>query len=172
MGGRYISVMTKRFLVDVEGELISITESQGRLYVMDKPLQVSMVELSPDVYSLLICGQSYLVHVKHGQNPSLTINGKTIASQIVSDRSELIQLYGGHTGAKETAKELRAPMPGLITKVLVQAGDTVAKGQGMVVLEAMKMENELLAPCSGRILQVHVKQTESVVPDALLIEFE
>ena len=138
----------------------------------DKELHASMVELYPNVYSLLLNDRSYLIHVESGKEPSLTINGKTISPRIISNRSELIQRYGGHTESIETATELRAPMQGVITKVMVQSGDTVTKGQGVMVLEAMKMENELRAPCSGQILQIRVQKAESVVPGALLIEFE
>ena len=65
---------------------------------------------------------------------------------------------------------IKAPIPGLITRVLVETGQEVAAGQSLVVLEAMKMENEIRAPRSGAILRVDVQPGQSVALDAMLVE--
>ncbi len=65
-----------------------------------------------------------------------------------------------------------SPMPGKVTKVLVQAGDEVAAGQALLVLEAMKMENELRAAVAGKVARVHVEAGQPVSPAQLLLEFE
>lgn len=67
---------------------------------------------------------------------------------------------------------VKAPIPGLITAIAVQVGDTVTAGQRLLVLEAMKMENEILAPRAGTVTQVSVHQGKSVVLDELIIEIE
>jgi biotin carboxyl carrier protein len=65
-----------------------------------------------------------------------------------------------------------APMPGRIVKVLVKAGDRVARGQGLVVVEAMKMENELRAPREGTVAAVRVSEGMSVEASAVLVVVE
>ena len=65
---------------------------------------------------------------------------------------------------------LKAPIPGLITRVLVSPGQSIESGQPLVVLEAMKMENEIRAPRSGVVAAVHVNVGQSVVRDEILIE--
>ncbi len=65
---------------------------------------------------------------------------------------------------------IKAPIPGLITRVLVETGQEVTAGQSLVVLEAMKMENEIRAPRSGPILRVDVQPGQSVTLDAMLVE--
>ena len=67
---------------------------------------------------------------------------------------------------------LVAPMPGLIVRVNVEVGDSVSAGQGLVVMEAMKMENELRAAGAGKVKSVHAKPGEAVNKGALLVELE
>jgi pyruvate carboxylase subunit B len=63
-------------------------------------------------------------------------------------------------------------MPGLVLDLMVEVGDAVAPDEGLLVLEAMKMENELKAPVAGRIEAVHVTAGDAVDKDALLIEID
>ena len=67
---------------------------------------------------------------------------------------------------------LRAPMPGLIVQLRVKVGDTIAAGDGLVVMEAMKMENELRAQAAGTVRAVHVSVGAAVEKGALLVELE
>jgi biotin carboxyl carrier protein len=65
-----------------------------------------------------------------------------------------------------------APMPGRIVRVLVAAGDEVREGQGLVVVEAMKMENEMRSPKGGRVVEVHVREGQAVENGAKLVAVE
>jgi biotin carboxyl carrier protein len=67
---------------------------------------------------------------------------------------------------------LIAPMPGLVVRVNVTEGDEVAAGQGLVVMEAMKMENELRAPAAGRVSRVHATAGTAVEKGTVLVELE
>ena len=64
--------------------------------------------------------------------------------------------------------QVKAPMPGTILDVKVQAGQNVKKGQILVILEAMKMENEILAPCDGKVTGVNVRKGDNVETQALI----
>jgi len=90
-------------------------------------------------------------------------------AEVVSER-QAKQRGRGSTGAG-AQKELRAPMPGRVVKVLVQKGDAVTAGQALVVIEAMKMENELRAAVAATIGDIHVSEGASVESRALLITF-
>ncbi len=70
------------------------------------------------------------------------------------------------------ASEVRSPMPGKVVEVRFGAGAPVEKGQCVVVVEAMKMQNELVAPCDGAIRRVHVREGQAVERGTLLVELE
>ncbi|HEY8429063.1 MAG TPA: biotin/lipoyl-containing protein [Sandaracinaceae bacterium] len=91
-------------------------------------------------------------------------------AQVVSERARARAKRGASTGGG--AKELRAPMPGRVVKVLVAPGDPVEPGTPCVVIEAMKMENELRASGTGKVAAVHVSEGASVEGKALLVSFE
>jgi len=101
----------------------------------------------------------------------LRVNGREVPVEL---RSELEHRFAGFgaAGGEEAGRALRVPMPGRVVRVLVAPGDEVAKGQGLVIVEAMKMENELKAPRSGRVAAVHVAAGAGVEKGALLVEFE
>ena len=69
-------------------------------------------------------------------------------------------------------KNIIAPLPGTIVEILVQPGDCVEEGQAVVILEAMKMENEILAECSGRVVLVNVSEDDRVAAGAVIITIE
>jgi len=74
--------------------------------------------------------------------------------------------------AAAAAARVTAPMPGRLVKVLVEVGQEVAEGQGLVVMEAMKMENELRAPRAGRVKEIHARERQAVDSGALLVVLE
>lgn len=165
------SMMIREFLVDVAGHRIPIAQSGDQLRVLNRNINASLVVLRPNFYSLILEGNSHLIHVEKGQDSSITINGQTIHSEMVSERSELILHHGQKKEIREVVNELRAPMSGLIVNVMVQVGEDVAKGQGLIVLEAMKMENELQAPGAGQVKHIHVQEKDVVTRNTVLMEF-
>ena len=166
--------MTKNFFIEVGDEQIPVTQSQDKLFINGREADVSLVELGPKLYSLLLGNRSHVIHIADQTDTcnSLTVDGQPFVANFVSERSKLIKRYGQQTTVQKTMTELRAPMLGLVTQVLVNPGDRVVPGQGLVVLEAMKMENELRSPIEGRIGQVYVQEGESVTVNAILVEFE
>jgi biotin carboxyl carrier protein len=74
--------------------------------------------------------------------------------------------------AREGRQQVLAPMPGRVLRVLVQPGDEVQARQGLVVIEAMKMENELMSPKAGRVAEVAVAEGASVEAGRLLVVVE
>ena len=91
--------------------------------------------------------------------------------EIKDETALLLERFGFDDSAGAAEREIRAPMPGLVLRVLVEAGQTVEEGEGLVVLEAMKMENELRAPAAGTVEAVHVASGAAVGKNDLLIEF-
>jgi len=89
---------------------------------------------------------------------------------VEGERARAIREIAGVGGAP-TGRDLKAPMPGLVVKVLVEAGQTVEAGDGLVVVEAMKMENELRAEVSGVVASVEAEAGQAVERDEVLVRF-
>jgi len=96
--------------------------------------------------------------------------GQVWDTQVVDERTRRLQEVAAAGRADGAHVTVKAPMPGLVLRLEVEAGATVAKGQGLVVLEAMKMENELTAPMAGRVSAVHVRPGEAVAKGAPLVD--
>jgi biotin carboxyl carrier protein len=101
----------------------------------------------------------------------LTLNGTphvlTVESEAAHHRAD-----GARSAAPARARDVRAPMPGLVVAVLAREGDRVAAGQAVMVVEAMKMENEIGAPSDGVVAKVSVRPGEAVEKEAFLFRIE
>ena len=101
----------------------------------------------------------------------LSLNGQRYSVGIKDEQALLLESLGFAQQLDTAQNTLKAPMPGKILDVLHQKGDKVKKGEPLVILEAMKMENELTSPSEGEIDLVHVQPGDSVEKKATLIEF-
>ncbi|MBI5168279.1 MAG: hypothetical protein HZA61_02200, partial [Candidatus Eisenbacteria bacterium] len=118
----------------------------GRLLLetAGKELHADFVRL-PDgeVYSLLVDGRSYEVRVSpEGEVLEVTWQGRTLPVEVKHPLEKMLQQVSGG-GARSRGETLTAPMPGAVVAIRVKVGDTVQPGQSVLVLEAMKMQNEL-----------------------------
>jgi len=139
-------------------------------------------------YTVVIDGQAWDVDARAeaGGFMSLLAGGKSHAAALerrpggytVHLREDTIDVElvpaapGTAAPAKRTAagpSRVTAPMPGRLVRILVQPGQQVRAGEGLVVMEAMKMENELRAPRAGRVAEVHVRERQAVEMGALLV---
>lgn len=100
----------------------------------------------------------------------LDIDGYSYATEAVDERTRVIRDMTAKAGGAAGPAPLKAPMPGLIVRVNVVAGDVVQAGQWLVVMEAMKMENELRATAAGTVKAVHATPGSAVEKGALLVE--
>ncbi len=157
--------------VDGTTQQVEVRGKGGRYTVIldGRPLEVDLVETGGHFLSLLIGGRSYEV----GLLPAP--RGYTV----VLDHEVLeVELQAAGRGAvprgSAGAGPLRvtAPMPGKLVRLLVEAGQAVEAGQGLVVVEAMKMENELRAARAGRVKELLVREGQAVETGALLVVVE
>jgi len=102
----------------------------------------------------------------------IKLNGKLLNVELKSELDTLLQNLGMDSAAEASIKEILSPMPGLIRGVSVSEGDTIAAGDRLVTLEAMKMENLIKSPVNGVIASVNVETGQSVEKNHILITFE
>jgi acetyl/propionyl-CoA carboxylase alpha subunit len=103
---------------------------------------------------------------------TLWLDGYRFDVEALDERTRAIRDLAGTAAAPSGPAPLKAPMPGLIVRVNVQVGDPVQAGQGLVVMEAMKMENELRAQAAGKVRSIVATPGTAVEKGALLIELE
>ena len=135
-----------------------------------------LVRTGPGMYSLVRKGRSFQVLVLK-EDPEagtlrLRIGGHVHTVRLEDERSRLMQVLGMDRSARKVVRELKAPMPGLVLKLLVKEGDAVKKNDPLLVLEAMKMENVIKSPGDAVVKQVHVAERTAVEKGQLLLSFE
>lgn len=115
------------------------------------------------VYSLVIDGKSYEAYVYEGENElQVLLQGQQYPVKVEDEREKRLRAAAGGTVSETAEFHLRAPMPGLVVAVTVEADQQVAKGQVLIILESMKMQNELKSPRAGKVTRIRVKPGETV----------
>jgi biotin carboxyl carrier protein len=134
--------------------------------------EVDAHTLDHGAVSLIVDGESYAVEFEE-QGDEVTVLVRNQVTRIdVADERRLRLRAGSAAFTVEGKQMVTAPMPGKVVKVLVRLGDEVKEGQGLVVVEAMKMENELKSPKAGRVAQLLAKEGAPVEKDAALVVVE
>ncbi|MBI4508057.1 MAG: biotin/lipoyl-binding protein [Deltaproteobacteria bacterium] len=125
-------------------------------------------------WSMLIDGKQWVADVEPGKDGDLLveINGTSTAIKIIDPRRRMLAQAALRPKAQGGPETVRAPMPGRVVKVLAKAGERVTAGQGLVVIEAMKMENELRAPRDALVQSVQVKEGQAVEAQEPLVVIE
>jgi biotin carboxyl carrier protein len=130
----------------------------------------SVQEIAPGLYSVLFQGRSYEVRVAdNGDGWRATVDGRSFAV-VVEDPRNAAKRSDATLG--HLHQEVRAPMPGKVIRMLVREGDEVKTGQGLAVVEAMKMQNEMKALRSGRVVRVAAKDGDTVAAGDVLVTLE
>ena len=163
---RYIvQVGEERLDVDVAGDTVAVdgTETAARLTdVAGTP--VRLVTLGDAVHRVIARR-----HPQRGRY-TLWVDGFRYEVEALDERTRAIRDLSAAAGTAAGPAPLVAPMPGLIVRVSVAEGETVAAGQGLVVMEAMKMENELRAPAAGIVARVLATPGTAVEKGTVLVE--
>jgi pyruvate carboxylase subunit B len=163
-----------KYIVDVNGERM-VVELDGAHADVDGvrvAASLSAIEGTP-VRLLRIGEQVHRLVVRRGASRgrwSLDVDGQRVDAEALDERMRAIRDLTAAAAAASGPAPLMAPMPGLVVRVSVAVGDTVSAGQGLVVVEAMKMENELRASVAGVVTAVLAVPGQAVDKGALLVE--
>src|SRR5690606_8230329 len=103
---------------------------------------------------------------------TLELDGHTLEVEVADERTRALRAVAAATAPPAGPRPVRAPMPGLVVRVDVRPGQAIEAGQGVVIMEAMKMENELRADAPGIVSRVLVEAGQAVEKGAVLVEFE
>ena len=143
------------------------------------PEEARNLDIIPDgdgKFHLLHEGRSFraeLVEADYAAHSyTFKINGNRYTLHISDHYERLVQELGLHAGGGEKMNTVKAPMPGLVLNIMATPGQDVQKGDPLLILEAMKMENVIKATGEGRVKVIHVQQGTAVEKGQLLVEME
>ncbi|TAE48356.1 MAG: acetyl-CoA carboxylase biotin carboxyl carrier protein subunit [Cytophagia bacterium] len=164
------------FQIQIKNQNLHFENSEKGFTINQKLVNLDIFELQQkNSYHILHENQSYLVDVLKAdyteKNFLVKINGNVYEINAKNNLDLLLSKMGMDKITHNKTENLKAPMPGLIVEVKVSEGQSVKKGEPILVLEAMKMENILKAPNDVTIKNIKIKKGENVEKNQILIEF-
>lgn len=161
---KYIATVKNReFTVDISND--------GAITIDDEPYDIDFRRLpSGGITSLLMDNRSISAVVEeYGDKWDVLIQGELYSVSVQDERSYRLAQRSGHGIGVDGEAVMTSPMPGIIVAVPVAEGDRVSFGDKIIILESMKMENELRAPCDGIVTHINVVAGASVEKDQVLV---
>ena len=164
---RYITTIgDKEYAVELlEHDQVSV---DGEIYTVD----FETVSGQP-VFTLLANNQSFEALINQDEEEwQVLLTGTLYRARVEDERERRLRAAGGVSSVQTGQFTLKAPMPGLVVDIPVAPGDTVMAGDVLVILESMKMQNELKAPHDGTVTRILVNECDSVERKAGLVTIE
>ncbi|MGQ1889745.1 biotin/lipoyl-containing protein [Thermophagus sp. OGC60D27] len=163
-----------RYIVLIEGKKIPVDVNKGSIQKIGKTQhEMSLERVDSDEFMVNIDGKQHsgeIIRLK--QNKCIVaVNGNTYSFEITSESSHR-RTRKIKEQAASAALKLTAPLPGKIMEVMVTPGQKVKKGEALLVLEAMKMQNEIQSPVNGTIKNLNVQAGSPVMKDHILMDIE
>jgi biotin carboxyl carrier protein len=161
----FVNIGGREIEVAVDGDQVSVAGRSMHAHLSPMP--------GTPLRHLLMDGRSltFVLESRERGEWQVGLAGARYDAKVVDERTRHIQGLTAGAATQAGPAVLKAPMPGLVVRVLVVPGDQVAAGQGLVVLEAMKMENELRAPAGGIVRSVSAVPGQAVEKGQVLVEF-
>jgi pyruvate carboxylase subunit B len=165
----FVSIGDEQLVVNLDGEGVHFGDESVQAHVEDlSGTPVHMVTIGNEVHRVLVRRDR-----DRGKGAySLWVDGYRLDVEALDERSKVIRELSGDRDKATGPAPIVAPMPGLIVRVNANVGDEVHAGQGLVVMEAMKMENELRATAAGRVKAILAQPGTAVEKGAKLVELE
>ena len=165
MSTHFVTVNGKEFIVQLG--------TDGTLRLNNDEVVADVRQQSARAFSYLTENTSKRVVVERmGEAYHMLVDGIFVEAIVESERSRLLKKFNTKSNAVHRRTEIHAPMPALVVRVEVEVGQEVTMGQGLIILEAMKMENEIKAITTGRVKEILVTKGKAVEKGERLIILE
>jgi biotin carboxyl carrier protein len=163
-----------KYEIEINGDeaMVDLEERDGMIdvYVNDRPYRIKVSRPEAGIYLLFLGNDVYEARIApdqsqgHDQSARVYLKGRTFDTRLIDRKHRR-----GAADHPETGQQyVIAPMPGKVVRLLLELGQEVAAGQGVVVIEAMKMQNELKSAKSGVISDLRVKEADAVIAGQIL----
>jgi biotin carboxyl carrier protein len=151
------------FEIIENGDVLTISNSK-------KTHNIDLKPLGKNLYSLLIDNHSYTIEATKSKGEvRIVFDQHEYTVPVMNSRERIESEILGSSASADEKGEIRSPMPGLILKIEVEKGDAVQSGQPLLIMEAMKMENEIRAQFNGEVKEILIKENQKVEKGDLLI---
>jgi biotin carboxyl carrier protein len=160
-----------KYITTVNGKQFEIEIAEdGSVTVNGEPREVDFLPLGPSFYSMIMNHASIeaAIEEKRGEYEVL-IKGRLYEGSVLDERTQLLLARQGGPLTDTGEVSIRAPMPGLVVDIMVSEGQEVREGQTLVILESMKMQNELKAPRDGVVQRISTEAGQSVEQKRVLV---
>jgi pyruvate carboxylase subunit B len=161
------------YVTTIDGQEYCVEIGHDGIALDGKPIEVDLESIDGGFhYSLLVGAASHEVFVERCEDVCfVTLGGQRYRVQVEDERTRLAGKR--RTVAEEAGEaEVRSPMPGVVVALLVEKGQEVRTGEGLCILEAMKMENEIRAPMTGVVEAISVAPGQRVSQDDILVRID
>ncbi len=158
--------------VVVQGETFNFfLDEEENIFLNGKKIEYSYTETSDSEINVIINGKSYsfLVDKEKGE---FFYKNKPVDVHLITKKEQLLKSINNSASTASRKTEIKSPMPGLVVKIEKNIGDNVSVGDGLIILEAMKMENEIKSPTAGIVKKIFVIEKQTVEKNSHLMLIE
>ncbi len=161
---KYVTIINnERYEIEIDND--------GSVLVNGELRDVDFLNLGGSLFSLITENKSFEAVIDDDEGRiAVMMRGRLFEAQVLDERAMLLLQRRG--GQPSGSGEINAPMPGLIVEVTVESGQTVQQGETLIILESMKMQNELKSPVDGVVGSIHVSADQAVNKNDLLVEIK
>ncbi|MCO5230685.1 MAG: acetyl-CoA carboxylase biotin carboxyl carrier protein subunit [Chitinophagales bacterium] len=161
---------------DSKEHTIDISFEGEKIILNNEEVKLDFGSLSKGKYHVIKDNQSYNLEVISSniadKTFSIKVNGQIFQLSVEDALDQQLRAMGMSKANEDKVDKIIAPMPGLVLKILVVPGQTISKGDSLIILEAMKMENVIKSSGDAVVKAIHIKEKDAVEKNQLLIEME
>lgn len=151
-------------------------DGKNLLFVNNKEVKADIKSIDDNLFHIILNDRSYNAEIVNesinDKTFEIKVKGRNYQVKVEDELESILDKLGFKSSKSKEIKQINAPMPGLVTNINVAQNQHVEKGDSLLVLEAMKMENIIKSPSTGIIKNIHVQKSDPVEKGQLLIELE
>ena len=150
-----------------------ITDEKGQKAIDGNAFEADIVEFKKGRFHIIIENRSFTAEVVSMNAEEklfvIKVNNHVYTVSVRDKYDDMLREMGIDGGKNKKVSDIKAPMPGMVLKVMVESGQKIQKGDALIVLEAMKMENILKAPADGVVRKIHIIKGDKVEKNQVLV---